>query len=282
MKFLKSKFFLICAAIALSVALITGCLAMLGFTGPIKLVLGTVAKPFRLMGTWAANAVNGITEVFDDYEEIKAENDALRAELEEKKDESYNADLLYEENKWLKEYLNVSTKHPDLRLVDAKIIALEGDNYSTSVTLNKGSAHGIANDMAVITEKGIVGKVVETGIDWCRVVSILDTQSSVGAYIERTGASGIVEGSADLLGGGSCRMTYIESGADIRVGDRVCSSGGAGSSFPSGLYIGEIKAIDADPAAGRIVATVEPSVDFSELSNIFGVMVVIGYKGGAQ
>ena len=281
MKFLKSKFFLICAAIALSVALITGCLAILGFTGPVKLVLGTVAKPFRLMGTWAANAVNGITEVFDDYEEIRAENDSLRAELEEKNDESYNADLLYEENKWLKEYLGVATRHPELQLVDAKIIALEGDNYSTSITLNKGSVHGIANDMAVMTEKGIVGKVVETGLDWCRVVSILDTQSSVGAHIERTGASGIIEGSAGLLDGGSCRMTYIESGADIRVGDRVCTSGGTGSSFPAGLYIGEIKAIDADPDAGRIVATVEPSVDFSELSEIFGVMVVIGYKGGA-
>ena len=281
MKFLKSKFFLICAAIALSVALITGCLAILGFTGPVKLVLGTVAKPFRLMGTWAANAVNGITEVFDDYEEIRAENDSLRAELEEKDDESYNADLLYEENKWLKEYLGVATRHPELQLVDAKIIALEGDNYSTSITLNKGSVHGIANDMAVMTEKGIVGKVVETGLDWCRVVSILDTQSSVGAHIERTGASGIIEGSAGLLDGGSCRMTYIESGADIRVGDRVCTSGGSGSSFPAGLYIGEIKAIDADPDAGRIVATVEPSVDFSELSEIFGVMVVIGYKGGA-
>ena len=281
MKFLKSKFFLICVAVALSVALITGCLAMLGFAGPVKLVLGTVAKPFRLMGTWAANAVNGITEVFDDYEDVKAENDALRAELEEKNDESYNAELLAEENKWLKEYLNIATKHPELQLVDAKIIALEGDNFSTSVTLNKGSVHGISNGMAVMTEKGIVGKVVETGLDWCRVVSILDTQSSVGAHIERTGASGIIEGAVGLVEGGNCKMTYIESGADIRVGDRVCTTGGAGSSFPAGLYIGEVKAIDADPEAGRIVATVETAVDFSELSDIFGVMVVIGYKGGA-
>ena len=281
MKFLKSKIFLICVAVALSVALITGCLAMLGFAGPVKLVLGTVAKPFRLMGTWAANAVNGITEVFDDYEDVKAENDALRAELEEKNDESYNAELLAEENKWLKEYLNIATKHPELQLVDAKIIALEGDNYSTSVTLNKGSVHGISNGMAVMTEKGIVGKVVETGLDWCRVVSILDTQSSVGAHVERTGASGIIEGSAGLLDGGNCKMTYIESGADIRVGDRVCTTGGAGSSFPAGLYIGEVKAIDADLEAGRIVATVETAVDFSELSDLFGVMVVIGYKGGA-
>ena len=281
MKFLKSKFFLICAAIALSVALITGCLAMLGFSGPVKLVLGTVAKPFRAMGTWAANAVNGFTEVFDDYEEIKAENDSLRSELQSKEDESYNADILYEENQWLRQYLNIAAKHPELQLADAKIIGMEGDNYSTSVTLNKGSVHGVANGMAVMTERGIVGKVVETGLDWCRVVSIIDSQSSVGAHVERTGASGIIEGTSGLLGGGSCRMTYIENGADIRVGDRVCTSGGSGSTFPAGLHIGEITAIDADPEAGRIVATVEPSVNFSELSELFGVMVVIGYKGGS-
>ena len=280
MKFLKSKFFLICAAIALSVALITGCLAILGFSGPVKLALGTVAKPFRAMGTWAANAVNGITEVFDDYEKIKAENDALRSELESKKDESYNSGILYEENQWLKQYLHIATAHPELQLVDAKIIAMEGDNYSTSVTLNRGSVHGVKNDMAVMTEKGIVGKVVETGLDWCRVISILDSQSSVGAHVERTGASGIIEGASGYTDG-SCRMTYIENGADIRVGDRVCTSGGAGSTFPAGLYIGEITAIDADPEAGRIIATVRPSVNFSELSELFGVMVVIGYKGGS-
>ena len=281
MKFLKSKIFLICAAIALSVALITGCLAMLGFSGPVKLVLGTVAKPFRAMGTWAANAVNGFTEVFDDYEEIKAENDALRSELQSKEDESYNSGILYEENQWLRQYLNIAAKHPELQLADAKIIGMEGDNYSTSVTLNKGSVHGVANGMAVMTERGIVGKVVETGLDWCRVVSIIDSQSSVGAHVQRTGASGIIEGTSGLLGGGSCRMTYIENGADIRVGDRVCTSGGSGSTFPAGLYVGEITAIDADPEAGRIVATVEPSVNFSELSELFGVMVVIGYKGGS-
>ena len=281
MKFLKSKVFLICAAVALSVALITGCLAILGFSGPVKLVLGTVAKPFRAVGTWAANAVNGFTEVFDDYGKIKAENDALRALLEEKEDESYNAGILTEENQWLKQYLNIAAKHPDLHLADAKIIAMEGDNYSTSVTLNKGSVHGVKNGMAVMTEKGIVGRVVETGLDWCRVVSVIDTQSSVGAHIERTGASGIIEGSAGIQGNGECRMTYIESGADIRVGDRVCTSGGAGSSFPAGLHIGEITAIDADPEAGRIVATVKTAVNFSELRELFGVMVVIGYKGGS-
>ena len=69
MKFLKSKFFIITLSIVLSIALITGILALLGFSGPIKLVLGTAAKPFSFVGSYFADAVNGFVEVFTDYDE---------------------------------------------------------------------------------------------------------------------------------------------------------------------------------------------------------------------
>ena len=104
MKFLKSKFFIITVAILLTVTLVTGILALLGFSGPIKLVLGTAAKPFSYAGTYIANAVNGFVEVFTDYNELKAENEALKAELDSLKDEKYNAEVIQKENEWLKEF----------------------------------------------------------------------------------------------------------------------------------------------------------------------------------
>ncbi len=278
MKFLKSKFFIITAAIVLSLALITGILSMLGFSGPIKLVLGTVAKPFSLLGSYFADAANGFFEVFTDYDDLKAENDALRAELESIKNEGYNAEVLEKENEWLKDYINFATDHPTFELTDARIIGRSSDSYATILTLDRGVVHGVKKDMAVITAEGVFGHVTEVGLDYCRVESIVETASSVGVHVERSGASGIVAGDASLRDGGVCRMTYIDSEADIRIGDKIYTSGGSGSAYPSGLYIGEVTALDADEGTRQLIATVTPAVDFTDTEGIGKMMIITGYS----
>ncbi len=278
MKFLKSKFFLICLAIVVLLSLTTALLAALGFTGPIRSVLVTVSKPFVWCGARVADAVNGFVEVFADYERLEAENESLRAELESIKNDQYEGEVLKEENAWLKEYLNMAGDHPDFLLTDARILSRESDNYSTVLTLNRGRAHGIKKKMPVITEDGVFGYVSELGLDWCRVVSIVETASSVGAYVDRTGVSGVVEGDADLRASGVCRMTYIENTADLRIGDRVYTSGGAGSLYPTGLLIGEIIAIEADEQTRTLTATIRPTVDFENSDSLRGVMIICGYE----
>ncbi|MBQ8849584.1 MAG: rod shape-determining protein MreC [Clostridia bacterium] len=280
MKFLKSKFFIITVSVVLLLALITGILSLVGFSGPVKLVLGTLAKPFSWVGTYFADAVNGFVEVFTDYDELKAENEALRAELDALKDASYNSEVLEKENEWLKEYINLATDHPSFELTDARIIGRTADNYSTVLTLDRGTVHGVKVNMAVITSDGVFGHVVEVGLDYCRVQSIVETASSVGVYALRSGATGIVEGDADLREGGNCRMTYIDSEADIRIGDRIYTSGGAGSAYPSGLYVGEVTSLDADESTRQLIATVTPAVDFTDVTDIEKIMIITGYSVG--
>jgi rod shape-determining protein MreC len=264
----------------LAVALISGLLAVLGFAGPVKTVLGTVAKPFSLVGTMVSDAFNGFYEVFFDYEKLKAENESLRAELELKNDESYDAQMLRVENEWLKQYINFTTEHPDLKLADARVIAREANNYSTVLTLNRGVVHGVKAEAPVITEEGLLGHVTEVGLDWCKVVCLTAPEASVAAYVERSSDTGIVNGDTDLKGDGSCYMTYIDSSADIRIGDRIYTSGGANSSYPSGIYIGEISAFEADPETRTLKATVKTGVDFSELKSVSRLMIITGYNEG--
>lgn len=278
MKFLKSKFFIITVAITLSVTLITGIFAMLGFSGPIKLVLGTVAKPFSYVGSYAANAVNGFVRVFTDYEELRSENQSLREELDAIKDEKYNAEVVQKENEWLKEYINFATEHPTYKLTDARIIGKSADSFSTVITLDRGSVHGVKNGMAVITSRGVLGRVIEVGLDYCRVEGIVETQSSVGVYVLRSGASGIVEGDADLRGNGTCKMTYIDSNADVRIGDKIYTSGGSGSSYPSGLYVGEISSLDADESTRQLIATITPATGLEDTAAQGKVMIITGYE----
>ena len=161
-------------------------------------------------------------------------------------------------------------------MTNATIIAREAGNYATVLTINKGYVHGIRKNMPVLTEKGVFGSVSEYGLDWAKVVSIVETASSVSAYSERTGVTGVVSGDTALRSDGYCIMTYIASNADIKVGDRIFTSG-KGSVYPEGLLIGEVAQISADEKTRTLSAVIKPAVDFKNLNDVNKLMIVIGY-----
>ena len=275
MKFWKSKAFIVCVIVAVALILTTAVLSAFGRTGPVRSVLKTVAKPFEWVGSQAADALNGFVAVFTEYDRLAEENEALKEELAALKEEQYNNDSLRQENAWLKEYLNLAGEQPGVMLTDARVVSREAGNYSTVLTLDRGVAHGVRKNMPVITEDGVFGYVKEVGLDWCKVVSIVETASAVGAYTDRTGAQGVVQGDVDLREGGRCVMQYTKD-ADIRIGDRVLTAGGSESLYPSGLLIGEIVSIEADDAGLQV--EIRPAVDFTDLDSISRMMVIRGYK----
>ncbi len=275
MKFLRSKLFIICVIIAVALALIPAILTAFGQVDIVRSGLKTMAKPFEWCAAAVADAIDGFVSVFTDYDDLVAENRELKAAIEAMRDAASDNEVLKKENAWLKEYLALRGENPDFVLTDAKVISHEAGNYSTVLTLNKGSVHGIKTNMPVITSSGLLGYVSETGLDWCKVVSIVETSSKVGVYTDRTGVIGTVEGSLELRQQGQCLMSY-DADADIKVGDRVYTSG-TGSVYPDGLLIGRIASIEADEATRRLMAIVQPSVDFTDMSELDGVMVICGY-----
>ncbi|MBQ8141507.1 MAG: rod shape-determining protein MreC [Clostridia bacterium] len=279
MKFYKSKFFVICLAVAVLLVLIPSALSIFGYTDIVRSALKTAAKPFEWCASKAADAVSGFVGVFTEYDDLKAENEELRAALEAAENDEYEKEVLREENDWLKSYLKMKTDHPSLLLTDAAIVAREAGNYSTVLTLNRGSVHGIKKNMPVITADGVFGYVSEAGLDWCKVVSIVETASSVSAYTDRGGAVGVVEGDSLLRGDGQCRMIHIDAESDIKIGDKVYT-GGTGNIYPDGLLIGTVVSIEANESDRTLVAVVEPAVDFSDINATSRVMIITGYDAG--
>lgn len=275
MKFFRSRFFVVCLAVLLVLVLVPSVFAAMGRTDLLRSALVTISKPFSLAGSAVADAVNGFTDVFTDYDRLKEENAALRAELDELRRVEHDTEVVQNENEWLKGYLQFHNEHPDYLLTDARIIAREAGNYSTVLTLDRGTVHGVKAEMPVILEGGLFGYVSEAGLDWCRVVTVVETASSVGVYTARTGAVGVAEGTRD---GGNCRMTYIQADADIRVGDLVYTSG-SGSMYPSGLLLGTIVSIEADEATRTLVAEIQPAVDFTALDRVERLVIICGYEG---
>ena len=276
MNFFRSRFFVVCVVIAILLALVPTLIAAFGGTDLLRSVMGTVAKPFTMCGSGIANAFNGFIDVFAQYDELEEENESLRAELEELKQKEYNEELLREQNEWLKDYINLHEINPSLRFTDAAVISREAGNYSTLITLNRGSAHGVKKNMPVLTDDGLVGYVSETGLDWCKVSTIVEPSSSIGVYTDREQQLGVLSGDADLRAKGLCKMTYIDGDGNLGIGDKIYTAGGSDSIYPSGLIIGSVSSVDIDSVTGEMVAQVQPAVDFLDLGSIRNVMIVVG------
>ena len=273
MEFFKNKFFIITLVVALLLSIVPTVLCAMGQGSYVRKALQTAAQPFSWAFTKIGEGLSGFSVYFQKLSYLQKENEELRAQLDDYRDRIYNAKMLEEENKWLSDYLGLKKEHSDFLFEEASVIGRESGNYSTVYTLSKGTMHDIKVNMPVITEDGVVGYVTEVGPTRCRAVSIIETASAVGAYIERSGELGLIEGSYELRFEGKCRMIRLPADADVHEGDRVLTSG-LGSIYPRGLFVGEVVSVDADPYSRTLTAVVQPKVDYSSLVK---VMIIKDY-----
>jgi rod shape-determining protein MreC len=271
-KFFRSKFFIITLCIALAISIGISVLALSGNAGVLKSAAGAIVLPFRYAINYTTNAISGFHDYFSTIDTLIKENERLKAELKTHSENSGQLSLLKEENEWLKGYLSIKRNNPTLSMSDAMIISREAGAYFSALTLDKGSAVGVSRDMPVITDSGILGSVTEVGLTYCKVVTLLDPSSSVGGYVERSGATGLVSGSFELKDSGICVMKYLADDADIVIGDRILSSG-MGSVYPRGLLIGEVVSVTPDEFGRELSAEIAVAVDFNDLSR---AMIITG------
>lgn len=274
MKLFQNKFFIICLCVAVVLCAVPSTLSLMGYRSLARNIVGTLTVPFRWGVTAVGNAFEGFDRYFTGIEAVNERNEALEQEKEALEDQIERAEMLERENERLRAYLGMKNRYPSFQMEEGMVISHSAGNYMTSFTLNRGTLHGVGVNMPVVTEKGIVGYVTDVGLNWCMVSTIIESASSVGAYIPRSGATGIVSGDASLRRDGVCKITYLESDADIQVGDKVVSSGN-GSVYPAELEIGEVIEVGVDDYSRTIVATVRPSVDFTDLQYM---MIITGYE----
>ena len=274
MKIFQNKFFIICLCIALVLTIVPSVFAVMGYKSLAKNIVGTITMPVRWLATTVANGFEGWSLYFGNMKALNEENKALIDENAALKEQLKNAELIEKENERLRDYLDMKNKYPSFSMEEGMIISHSSGNYITNFTLNRGTLHGIAPNMPVITKDGIVGYVVEAGLNWCMVSTLIETATSVGAYIPRSEVVGIVSGDYSMRQEGTCKIGYIDAAADVQIGDTVYSSG-TGSVYPADLKIGTVTAIEVDEYNRTLVATVTPAVDFSSLQ---WVMVITGYQ----
>ena len=277
MRIFQNKFFIICLSVAIAVAGITSTFSIMGYRSLSRNIVGTLVTPLRLVATAVTNAVEGFGKYFSGIEELSRQNESLRQENAALKEQINQAGLIEKENDRLREYLSMKSEYPSFSFEEGLVIGREASNYVTVLTLNRGTIHGVEENMPVVTKDGIVGCVSEVGLTWCKVSTILETARSVGVYLPRNQASGILSGDYSMRVDGLCKLTFVEvdaKNADVQPGDAVYSSG-MGSVYPPDMKVGEIVSVEIDNISRTLIASVKPTVDFSEPDYM---MIITGYQ----
>ena len=283
---IKQKFFIACLGLALAVALFTGVFAVMGWGSLLSDVGSAVIYPFQWVGSKIGGGVSGFFSYFADIRDLRDEVESLKNENQELKDQLVDAEIMADENAWLYHYLTMKEERGDWSLCAASVIASatasgEGGDYATELTLNRGSASGIAAGMPVVTGSGLVGVVVEVGHNHCRVMTLLDTSVSVGAVTTRATENGLCEGDYARLHEGHATLKNLPEEADVEVGDIVVTSG-RGSVYPYGIPIGRVTEVTANAFVRTTEAAVQPFTDFSDLTQVMIITKYIHYVDGYE
>ena len=239
-------------------------------SSPLVNLTNTIAAPFRSAYASVAAWFNDKQRYYRDYTELEEANAELRRRIAEMEAAIRQAELDSEENRRLRRLLELTQQRRDLGDMEAaNITEHKVTNWTSSLTLNKGTANGVEAGDCVIDETGaLVGVVREVGLNWCTVLTIVDTDTSLGAQVFRTRELGIATGDFSLMESQRLRLEYLPADCQLLGGDVVQTSG-LGGFFPSGLVIGTVEEVLVDESGAASCAILAPAVDFDALTEVF-------------
>ena len=226
-----------------------------------------ILSPFQSIVSWTGNHLGSITTTVQDLSTVHEQNKQLRIEVEQLRAQNLEASEFAAENQRLRALLGYKEAAKQFDLLAARVIGRESATWSSMIVINRGTADGLSEDMAVVTELGLVGHLSEVGLNSSKVQLILDPRSSVGTLVQRpeSRVAGIVEG--DMNNPTMPRMVNIPKDADVQVGDVIVTSG-FGGVYPKGIVVGHVKEVRNDEGGLLKYGVLETTVNFQKLEDV--------------
>lgn len=244
----------------------------------LEVLTGNILTPVSKVINTGSKKLSDFFHGIKNIGKLKEENQKLKEKVA----------LLEEENR---KYANIIGKTNYLKneaklldntsfdLISAKIVGKEPGSWFDRFTIDKGAKDGIKKGDTVIQgieiegdviREGIVGRVIDVGDNWAKVVTVIDELSSIAFNIIRTQDGGIISGSRDVEISREGEITgYLyDDKADIIKGDKLITSG-LGGSYTENIYIGEVEAVISDDEELMKRILVKPAIDFKKLYKVY-------------
>lgn len=148
-----------------------------------------------------------------------------------------------------------------LELRAAEVVYADRSSWLRGLVARVG-ARGARHDQAVVSEAGVVGRVIEASGPWAKIQLLTDRAAAIGVELELAHRQGIAHGEGDLL-----VVDYVPRQAEVEVGDRVVTAGIDGV-YPRGLPVGVVVAVEPGSELFHLIR-VRPAVDLSSLSIVY-------------
>jgi rod shape-determining protein MreC len=230
-------------------------------------------KPFSFMTSLVqssyadfSGSVRSTTSHYINLLDVKTENRLLKQEALELKARLLQFEELTLENDRLREYM-VFAKKSKMQMIGARVIGRDPISDQITLTINRGTQHGIKEGMAVISVEGVVGYVFRPELLTSQVLIVTDRYTVIDAVVQRSRARGIVEGNTST----SCSLRYLERSDDVQVGDLIVTSG-LDNIFPKGFPIGKVTSIEKEYFGTNQKVDVAPIIISSQLEEVFVIL----------
>jgi rod shape-determining protein MreC len=237
---------------------------------PARNVSAGLTLPLQEVLSQAGNTVRGAFGGVGDIAVLRNRNRELEQLVAGLTIENLRLQEVEAENERLRQLLEFSDANPmyDYKggQVIGRVVGSEPGNVVQSILIDLGKKDGIEPGMAVVTERGLVGRIDDVYSSMARVLLITDSNSSVNSMLQNTRMRGIVHGRAGL----PALLDYLPPDEPVLVGDIVITSG-EGGVLPAGIPIGQVLEVEQNDVEMFQRAVVRTTVDFNSLETVLVV-----------
>ncbi|MEI6322467.1 MAG: rod shape-determining protein MreC [bacterium] len=264
------KYVQIAALVLLAVAAIILCVIGAGPLAQLQSGFLGLLSPLSQSGNAVKNSIGNLGKDLMTLDQLQAEYNRLLSENKQLRAENNGLRDLQTDNDHLRSILGYRERSA-FHLIPAAVLGHDAQAWWSTIKINRGSKDGIAADMPVITDRGLVGKTTAVSREMSEVILITDENCKVAAKVEGTKDQGICAGARAPEG--ELKLSFLNKLADLQPGQKVYTAGVSGGVFPSGIALGTVKNFHARELDGE--AVLEPAADLGSLEEVF---VVTGAK----
>jgi rod shape-determining protein MreC len=222
----------------------------------------SLSKPILQVSQSLARVGREVYFRVHEYHRLYGENKRLEKELGDLRKQIVDQKELEAENKRLKQLFEFK-EQVNTQAVAARVIARDISYWSRWIVLDKGIEDGVIPGMVLVSNQGLVGRIVSAGKHIARGILIIDGESRVSVIIQPSRDTGLLEGRGD----DPLVITLLDIDAAVKAGDAVITSG-LGGAYPKGIPVGKIQTVSVDKDGLHKNAVLKPFADLSKLEEI--------------
>jgi len=246
----------------ISLALILLVVLPLPFFQPSRdLVRNTVAFPVKISTAGAAKVGQFFRLIFS-LNELSGENARLREENNQMRAKVESLKATETENQLLRRELNFK-QNTNFNLLPAQVLQYSPSGLFQSLTIDKGSEHGLAESQPVVSQGYLVGRVGSVSKKTAEVVLITNRSLITPVSLSSSGVVGLLVGGIRGL-----VVENIPLDAPVKQGDGVVTSSLEGL-YPSGIAVGEVAEVISSKEDIFLTLRITTPLNLSALTRVF-------------